>query len=164
MPVSDVSYPRLKVFLAFLLCPLAPGFIAGLFKTIATVAHLAMNPRLMGEVAGAELMLMPFLGPVLAQVVFLVPFLLFSLVIASMKVKRTSRACSVIALSGAVLATLWVTPFIVAVVRDVESAKFSDEIFGMVVLFVTSMATCWLTARFFLPDPTELETDIRQGG
>lgn len=100
-------------------------------------------------------MLMPFLGPLLAEAVFLLPFLLFAMVIALMKVKRTSRSCSVIALSGAALATLWVTPFVLAAVSDVEDATFSDEMFGMVVLFVTAMATCWLTARFFLPDPTE---------
>ncbi|UQS16683.1 hypothetical protein [Pseudomonas sp. HS6] len=153
--MNEVKYPRLKVFLAFLLCPLVPGFIASIIKTLATIFHLAMNPRLMGEVVGGELMLMPFLGPVLAEAVFLVPFLLFAMVIALMKVKRTSRACSVIALSGAVLATLWVTPFVLAVLSDVKGASFSEEISGMVVLFVTAMATCWLTARFFLPDPAE---------
>jgi hypothetical protein len=154
--LSEVKkYPRLKVFLAFLLCPLVPGFIASIIKTLATIFHLAMNPRLMGEVVGGELMLMPFLGPLLAEVVFLVPFLLFAMVIALMKVKRTGRSCSVIALSGAALATLWVTPFVLALVSDVNGANFSDEMFGMVVLFVTAMATCWLTARFFLPHPAE---------
>lgn len=72
-----------------------------------------------------------------------------------MKVKRTGRSCSVIALSGAALATLWVTPFVLAVVSDVKGATFSDEMFGIFVLFVTAMATCWLTARFFLPHPAE---------
>jgi len=156
------KYPRLKIFLAFFLCPLVPGFIGGIVKTLATIAHLAMNPRLMGEVVGGELMLMPFLGPVLAQVVFLVPFLLFPLVIVAMKVKRTNRACSVIALSGASLATLWVIPFVIAMVRDIERARFSDEVFGLVVLFVTALATCWLTARFFLPDPAVVDIDARQ--
>ncbi|WP_432216916.1 hypothetical protein ACREYJ_16010 [Pseudomonas kribbensis] len=154
--MSEVKkYPRLKVFLAILLCPLVPGFIASIIKTLATIFHLTMNPRLMGEVVGGELMLMPFLGPLLAEVIFLVPFLVFAMVIALMKIKRTNRACSVIALAGAALAILWVTPFVLAVVSDVKGATFSDEMFGMVVLFVTAMATCWLTARFFLPDPTE---------
>ncbi len=154
--MSEVKkYSRLKVFLAFLLCPLVPGFIASIIKTLAMIFHLTMNPRLMGEVVGRELMLMPFLGPLLAEVIFLVPFLVFAMVIALMKVKRTNRACSVIALAGAALAILWVPPFVLAVVSDVKGATFSDEMFGMVVLFVTAMATCWLTARFFLPDPTE---------
>lgn len=152
MSTKKTAYPRLKVFLMFLLSPVVPGFIAGLVKTFTTIAHIAMNPRLIGEVAGAQLMLMPFLAPVLAFLIFLIPFLFFSAVIALTKVLKTPRACMLIALSGASLATLWVMPFILAVVLDHDGAAFSDYAGGIAVLFLTSMATCWLTARLSLPE------------
>ncbi|WP_282357011.1 MULTISPECIES: hypothetical protein [Pseudomonas] len=155
--LSELSYPRLKVFLAFLFCPLVPGFIAGIIKTIATLAHVAMNPRLIGEVAGAQLLLMPFLAPLLAQAIFLLPFLIFSAVIALMKINRTQRNCTVIALSGACLATLWVVPFIYAVLHDAKGADIAEELIGLATLFATAIASCWLTARLFLPDPADLD-------
>ncbi|MBV4458841.1 hypothetical protein KVG96_12845 [Pseudomonas sp. COR58] len=156
------NYPRLKVFLAFLLCPLVPGFIAGIVKTVATVAHLAMNPRLIGEV-GPELMMMPFLAPVLALLIFIVPFLLFSSAIAGLKVTRTVRACATVALVGACVATLWVVPFVVAVFRDDPRGDGLEYALELAVLFAVSTATCWLTARFFLPEPVSLEVDSGPG-
>ncbi|WP_426204238.1 hypothetical protein [Pseudomonas sp. TWP3-1] len=159
MSMNKAAYPRLKVFLIFLFCPAVPGFIAGIVKTFATIAHIAMNPRLIGEVAGAQLMLMPFLAPVLAVLIFLIPFLFFSAVIALTKVMKTPRACMLIALSGASLATLWVMPFILAVVREHDGAAVSDYAWEIVVLFLTSMATCWLTARLSLPETQTPRTD-----
>lgn len=50
--MTQASYPRGKVFMAFLLCPLIPGFIAGLVNSGLLVAHLATHPRLIGEVRG----------------------------------------------------------------------------------------------------------------
>lgn len=160
--LNKSGYPRLKVFWAFLLCPMVPGFIAGIVKTIAAIAHLAMNPRLIGE-AGPELMVMPLLAPFLALLVYLVPFLLFASLIAWMKIERIRRNCTMISLAGAGIATLWVAPFIVAVVRDVDGASYPDYALGLTVLFAAAMTTCWLTAYFFLPHTICLDTDVNRG-
>ncbi|WP_347904659.1 hypothetical protein [Pseudomonas purpurea] len=150
--MSEINYPRRKVFMAFFLCPLVLGFFAGIFKFVTLIAHLASNPRLLGEVRGAELLLMPVVAPLIAQVAFFLPFLGFALVVAWLKVNRSPRNCVVLSLVGGCLTTLWALLFITVVVRSVEGAQFSDYIIEMFMVFVASTATCWLAARFFLPE------------
>ncbi|WP_185752767.1 hypothetical protein [Pseudomonas fluorescens] len=150
--MSEINYPRRKVFMAFFLCPLVLGFFAGIFKFVALLAHLASTPRLLGEVRGAELLLMPLVAPLIAQVAFFLPFLGFALMVAWLKVNRTPRNCVVLSLAGGCLAMLWALLFVTAVVRGVKSAQFSDYIFEMLMIFIASTATCWLVARFFLPE------------
>ncbi|WP_433770603.1 hypothetical protein [Pseudomonas putida] len=149
--MSEISYPRRKVFIAFFLCPLVLGFFAGIYKFVALLAHLVSTPRLLGEVRGGELLLMPVAVPLIAQVAFLPPFLVLALVIARMKVCRTSRSCVLISLAGGFLAMSWSLLFVVAVVRHVKNAQFSDYLFEMLIIFVATSVTCWLAARFFLP-------------
>lgn len=149
--MSEMNYPRRKVFLAIFFCPLVLGFFAGIFKFVSLLAHLANTPRLLGEVRGGELLLMPVVAPLIAQVAFFLPFLGFALVVAWLKVNRTPRNCVVLSLVGGCLAMLWALLFVAAVVRGVKSAQFSDYIFEMLMIFVASTATCWLAARFFLP-------------
>ncbi|EJM56742.1 hypothetical protein [Pseudomonas sp. GM48] len=98
--MSKVSYPRRKVFFAFFFCPLMLGLIVGVVKFVALLVHLASNARLMGEVRGTELVLMPIAAPLIAQVVFLLPFLGFAALIALKKIHRTTRNCVVISLTG----------------------------------------------------------------
>ncbi|MHC8298533.1 hypothetical protein [Pseudomonas sp. ZS1P83] len=150
--MGELNYPRRKVFMAFFLCPLVLGFFAGIFKFVALLAHLASTPRLLGEVRGSELRLMPVVAPLIAQVVFFLPFLGFALVVAWLKVNRTPRNCVVLSLAGGCLAMLWALLFVTAVVRGVKSARFLDYIFEMLMIFIASTATCWLAARFFLPE------------
>ncbi|MFJ7142000.1 hypothetical protein [Pseudomonas protegens] len=149
--MSAAAYPRRRVFLAFFLCPLALGLVVGVLKFVTLLAHLVSNPRLLGEVRGGELMLMPLVGPLVAQVAFLLPFLVFALVVALLKVNRSPRTCAVLALVGGSLATLWALMFIAMVVRGVKKAQFADYQVEMLVLFVVASLICWLTARLFLP-------------
>jgi uncharacterized membrane protein len=76
------------------------GLIVGVVKFVALLVHLASNARLMGEVRGTELVLMPIAAPLIAQVVFLLPFLGFAALIALKKIHRTTRNCVVISLTG----------------------------------------------------------------
>jgi hypothetical protein len=150
--MSEVNYPRRKVFMAFFFCPLVLGAIAGIVKFVALLAHLASTPRLLGEIRGAELLLMPLVAPFIAQVAFFPPFLGFALIIALMRVNRTPRNCVILSMAGGGLATLWAFLFVVAVVRGVKSAQFLDYIFEMLMVFVASTVASWLAARFFLPE------------
>ena len=147
------NYPRRKVFSVFFFCPLVMGFFVGIYNFVTLLAHLVNNPRLLGEVRGGELLLMPILTPVIVQVAFLPPVLGFALVIAWRKVIRTSRNCLLVSLAGGLVAILWTLLFLVVIVGTVKSAQFSDYFFELTMIFFTSVVTCWLAARFFLPDP-----------
>jgi hypothetical protein len=151
--VSDSAYPRRKVFLAFFLCPFVLGGIAGAIKTFALLAHLVSSPRLLGEVRGGELIMMPFLTPFLAQLVFFVPFFLFALTIALLRIRKTTLSCLLVALAGAGVATGWVLWFVLLVVndKDIKGGGIADYLFDLLLVFLASMVTCWLAARFFLP-------------
>lgn len=155
--MSGIIYPRRKIFLAFFLCPLILGFIAGIIRTVAVLAELVNNPKLLGSVRGAELLLMPFLTPLLIQLAFFLPFLGYALAIALIEVKKTPRNCMVVSLFGSCIATLWVLLFISNVVQNVKGAQYSDYVIELLILFVASMATCWLTAYFFLPEGSYVE-------
>lgn len=144
-------YPRHKVFIAFFLCPLVLGFIAGVIKFMAVIVHLTSNPRLLGEVRGGELLLMPLMAPLIAQLLFLLPFLGFSLVVSLMRVRRTSRNCVLLALIGGGLSALWALLVLVVVARGVSNLQLSDYL-EILMLFFASAVTCWLAARFFLPE------------
>ena len=147
-----IKYPRRKVFSVFFFCPFVLGVFAGIYKFFTLLAHLVSNPGLLGEVKGVELLVMPIVTPFIAQVVFLPPFLGFALIIAWMRVGRTSRNCVLISLLGGFVAMLWMLLFVVVIVRNVKGAQFSDYFFEMAMIFFASIATCWLAARFFLPD------------
>lgn len=155
--MSRIIYPRRKVFLAFFLCPLVLGFIAGVIRTVAVLAELVNNPKLLGSVRGAELLLMPFLTPILIQIVFFLPFLGYALAIALIKVKKTSRNCIAVSFFGSCITMLWVLLFISNVVQNIKGAQYSDYVIELLMLFVASMATCWLTAYFFLPEGRYVE-------
>ncbi|MBV4458792.1 hypothetical protein KVG96_12595 [Pseudomonas sp. COR58] len=146
-------YPRGKVFLAFFLCPMVVGGIAGVIKTVTVFAHLIDTPKLLGEVRGGELLLMPFLAPFLAQLVFCLPFLFFALAIALMRVRKTALNCLLVALAGAGVAAGWMFWFVLLVVRnnDINGGEISDYWLELSVSFLASMASCWLAARTFLP-------------
>ena len=159
--MSGVIYPRRKVFLAFFLCPLVLGFIVGIIRTVAVLAELVSNPKLLGSVRGAELLLMPFLTPLLIQLAFFLPFLGYALAIALIKVNKTPRSCMVVSFLGSCIATSWVLLFISNVVQNIKGAQYSDYIIELLMLFVASMATCWLTAHFFLPEESYEIRDTR---
>lgn len=55
--MTERRYPRFKVCMILILCPLVPGFVAGLINSVLLVAHIATHPRLLGEVRGAEILL-----------------------------------------------------------------------------------------------------------
>lgn len=155
--MSGVIYPRRKVFLAFFLCPLVLGFITVIIRTVAVLAELVSNPKLLGSVRGAELLLMPFLTPLLIQLAFFLPFLGYALAIALIKVKKTPHNCIVVSFLGSCIATSWVLLFISNVVQNIKGAQYSDYVIELLILFVASMATCWLTAHFFLPEESYVE-------
>lgn len=150
--MSVENYPRRKVFTVFFLCPFVLGFFAGIFKFFALLVHLGNNPRLLGEVRGLELILMPVVAPVIAQLAFLPPFLVFALIIAWVKVNRTSRNCMLVSVSGGFVATAWALLFVAAVVNHTETARLSDYGLEMATIFFGSVVACWVAARFFLPD------------
>ncbi|WP_262382368.1 hypothetical protein [Pseudomonas protegens] len=150
--MSAAAYPRRRVFMAFFFCPLVLGLVFGAFKFVTLLAHLASNPRLLGEVRGGELLLMPVLAPLVAQVAFLLPFLVFALGVTLLKVYHSPRACAVLALVGASVASLWALIFIALVVHGVKKAQFADYQVEMLVLFVAACLTCWLAASLFLPE------------
>ncbi|RON21742.1 hypothetical protein BK663_27720 [Pseudomonas lini] len=147
--------------MAFFLCPLVLGFIAGIIRTVAVLAELVSNPKLLGSVRGAELLLMPFLTPLLIQLAFFLPFLGYALAIALIKVNKTPRSCMVVSFLGSCIATSWVLLFISNVVQNIKGAQYSDYIIELLMLFVASMATCWLTAHFFLPEESYEIRDTR---
>ncbi|MBK5530647.1 hypothetical protein JFT86_27315 [Pseudomonas sp. TH06] len=151
--MSHTEYPRRRVFLAFLLCPFVLGFVGGVIKTITLLAHLVNTPKLLGEVRGGELVLMPFLAPFLAQLIFFLPFLFFATVITLLRVRRTAMSCFLVALSGASIATGWVLCFVLLVVRDtdIKGGGVSDYLIELSGVFFASLATCWFAARLFLP-------------
>ena len=151
--MTQASYPRGKVFMAFLLCPLIPGFIAGLVNSGLLLAHLASHPRLIGEVRGGEILLMPLLTPLLAFLVFLLPLFALALGVVLLKVRRSAFSCNALGLIGSVMMTGWVLLFIRAVVNGVARARYADYLPGMLLLLLTAAVTCWLTARCFLPAP-----------
>ncbi|EJM86516.1 MULTISPECIES: hypothetical protein [unclassified Pseudomonas] len=155
--MSEIIYPRRKVFLAFFLCPLMLGFIAGIIRTVTVLTELVSNPKLLGSVRGAELLLMPFLTPLLIQLAFFLPFLGYALVIVLIKVKKTLRNCMVVSFFGSCVAASWVFLFISNVVQNIKGAQYSDYVVELLVLFAASMATCWLTAHFFLPEGSRVE-------
>lgn len=155
--MSEVVYPRRKVFLAFFLCPLMLGFIVGIVRTVAVLTELVSNPKLLGSVRGGELLLMPFLTPLLIQLAFFLPFLGYALVIVLIKVKKTSLNCMVVSFFGSCVAVSWVLLFISNVVQNIEGARYSDYVVEILVLFITSMATCGLTAYLFLPEGSRVE-------
>lgn len=152
--MSELKYPRRKVFSVFFFCPFFLGLLAGIYKFFSLLAHLVNNPKLFGEVRGLELFLMPILAPVVSQLAFLPPFLIFAVVIAWMKVCRTSRNCVFVSLLGGLIATFWMLLFVVIIEGRVKSSQFSDYISEMAIVFFTSSVMCWFAARFFLPDPT----------
>lgn len=149
--LDGIGYPRRRVFLGFFFCPLVAGLVAGLYQFVALLAHLASNPRLIGEVRGGELMLVPILAPLMAQLLFLLPALGLALTVMLLKVRRSPRACGVLALVGGSLAALWVLPLIALVVRHSGKVGFSDYQLELLVLFGLGALTCGLAALCFLP-------------
>ncbi|WOE77378.1 hypothetical protein RZO07_18795 [Pseudomonas protegens] len=149
--MTEVKYPRLKVFAAFVLCPLVPGFVAGLVNFVLLLAHLTSNPRLLGEVRGGELLLMPVLAPLVTLLLFFLPFFGLALGVALMKVRRSAFSCIALSLIGGSLAMAWALLFIREVVNDIATARYSDYLLGLLLIFLAAAMTCWLTARLFLP-------------
>lgn len=149
--MTEVRYPRFKVFMSFILCPLVPGFVAGLINSVLLVAHMATHPRLIGEVRGGEILLMPLLMPLVAVLVFFLPLLGLALGASLLKVRRSARSCNALALLGAVLATGWVALFIREVVTHSARARYDDYWLGLFLVFLAALVTCWSTARLFLP-------------
>ena len=150
--MNAIKYPRRKVFIVFFFCPFVLGFLAGIYKFVALLVHLVSAPNLLGEVKGGELLFMPIAAPFIAQVAFLPPFLVFALVIAWMRISRTSRNCVLVPFLGGFIAMFWTFLFVVVIVNGVGSAQFSDYFFEMAMIFFASFFTCWLMARFFLPE------------
>ncbi|HEX4552162.1 hypothetical protein [Pseudomonas sp.] len=161
--MSKTGYPHRRVFLAFLLCPFVLGFIGGIIKTITLLAHLVNTPKLLGEVRGGELVLMPLLAPFLAQLIFLLPFLILAGAISLLKIRRTTANCSRVALAGASVATGWVFCFVLLVVfdKDIKGGGISDYLMELSVVFFASLATCGFAARLFLPQEN---TDTYRSG
>ncbi|MCO7579456.1 MULTISPECIES: hypothetical protein [Pseudomonas] len=149
--MTEVKYPRLKVFAVFVLCPLVPGFVAGLVNFVLLLAHLTSNPRLLGEVRGGELLLMPVLAPLVTLLLFFLPFFGLALGVALMKVRRSAFSCIALSLIGGSLAMAWALLFIREVVNDIATARYSDYLLGLLLIFLAAAMTCWLTARLFLP-------------
>ncbi|MHC8360633.1 hypothetical protein ACYZUA_09985 [Pseudomonas sp. LS2P72] len=150
--MREINYPRRKVFMAFFFCPLVLGFFADIFKFVALLAHLASTPRFgRGKERGTTVAAGGG-STHRAGGIFFLPFLGFALVVTWLKINRTPRNCVVLSLAGSCLAMLWALLFVAAVVHGVKSAKFSDYIFEMLMISVASTATCWLAARFFLPE------------
>lgn len=98
------SYPRRKVFFALFLCPLIFGFFIAVVRFIYFLVWLISAPQLLGEVSGGELILMPLLVPLIAQLGFMLPFLAFAMLVSSIGIYKSPRSCLVIALVGGGLA------------------------------------------------------------
>ncbi|MCY7259949.1 hypothetical protein [Pseudomonas protegens] len=150
--MTEAGYPRFKVFIVFLLCPLVPGLIAGLVNSVLLVAHVATHPRLIGEVRGGEILLMPLLAPLVVVLVFFLPLFGLALGVALLKVRRSAFNCNALALLGSGVATSWVLLFIREVVNYSEKARYGDYWPVLLLVFLAALMTCWSTARLFLPE------------
>lgn len=150
--MSDVLYPRRKVFFALFLSPLIVGLFAGGIEVLLSISDFVGNPRLLGVVSRTEIILMPLVTPALIQLVYTPPFLVYAVAVVLFKVKKSPRNCFFVALVGSVLATIWSFLLVVGVVETVVGAKYSNYSIGLLVLFFFVLAICWFAAVYSLPE------------
>ena len=84
--MSDFLYPRRKVFFALFLSPLIVGLFAGGIEVLLSIRDFVGNPRLLGVVSRTEIILMPLVTPVLIQLVYTPPFLVYAVAVVLFKV------------------------------------------------------------------------------
>ncbi|WP_260627464.1 hypothetical protein [Pseudomonas protegens] len=94
---------------------------------------------------------MPVLAPLVTLLLFFLPFFGLALGVALMKVRRSAFSCIALSLIGGSLAMAWALLFIREVVNDIATARYSDYLLGLLLIFLAAAMTCWLTARLFLP-------------
>ena len=163
-PVTEQKYPRWKVFLTLLFCPLFVGFAAIPVLLVRQLAALFSQPRLLGEVRGGEVLVGLMMTPLVVELVFLIPFLVFALWVSLRKTRLSSRQSWYrLAIAGGGLSTLWTLALAVAINASAKKPVI-DYSWWIAVLFVVSTLAVGLLTKLVLPNTAELSTPPEQAG
>lgn len=149
--MSGTRYPAVKVFFAFLLCPLFAGLAAVPFMLLKMLIEVFTNPRLIGEVRGLEVFSLFFSMPILAQIIFFIPALVLALVITFLKVRGSRSAYLRISLASAVVAGLWTVWVFFAVISNLDSYRMVETLMPGLLGFLFGGVSMGLAAFWFLP-------------
>ncbi|APC15418.1 hypothetical protein BLL42_06640 [Pseudomonas frederiksbergensis] len=150
--MSNGRYPSMRVFTVFVLCPLLTGFVVGIVALIVTIFHLVSNPRLLGEVRGAESMLVLVMAPLMAELVFIIPFSVFGFFVVVQKVRKTASALRAISIIGGSVASLWGLLIILVINGGGQKTYISGYGFLLVAVFFVAMLFTGFSAYFVLPE------------
>ncbi|WP_273820421.1 hypothetical protein [Pseudomonas asplenii] len=149
--MNDGRYPRLKIFMIFLFCPLFVGVAVAPVIFISMLIDLVTKPNLMGEVRGAENFMVLVVVPLILEALLFFPFMVLALYLVIKKIKKNRRVVLTAAIFGGGLSVVWLR-FLIFVVSDYgKKPLFVDNGVFLIGAFFVMALGAGLAAFWFLP-------------
>ena len=145
------TYPRIKVFFAFMLCPFFSGVAAVPLILISILITVFKNSSLIGEVRGGEVFSLFITIPLMAQLIFFLPALVFSLMLVFVKPVGSFKVYLMISVVGAVVSTAWMFGVVFFFISEVENYHVMRNMFPVFLSFLLGGISTWAAAYWCLP-------------
>ncbi|MBJ2246478.1 hypothetical protein [Pseudomonas haemolytica] len=149
--MTSSTYPRIKVFFAFLLCPFFAGLVAVPLMLISIMVTVFENSSLIGEVRGGEVFSLFITIPLMAQLIFFLPSLVFALSLVFIKPVGGFKVYVVVSVVGAIVSSVWMFGVVFFFINKVENYQIMRNIFPVVLSFLLGGGSTWAAAYWFLP-------------
>ncbi len=145
------TYPRIKVFFAFMLCPFFSGLAAVPLMLISILITVFKNSSLIGEVRGSEVFSLFITIPLMAQLIFFLPALVFALILIIVKPVGSFRAYLMISIVGAVVSSVWMFGVVFFFISKVENYHLMRNMFPVFLSFLLGGCSTLAAAYWVLP-------------
>jgi len=152
--MSGSAYPTVKVFFAFLLCPLFAGLAVVPLMLLKLLITVFTRPQLLGEVRGMEVLSLFISIPILTQIIFFVPALVLALVVTLRKANGSKKVYLMVSLAGATVAAAWAGFIVLSLTSDWEVHWMMGGLMPALVCFLYSGVSLGGTAYWVLPKTT----------
>lgn len=152
--MSGSAYPSIKVFFAFLLCPLFAGLAVVPLMLLKLLITVFTRPQLLGEVRGMEALSLFISIPILTQIIFFVPALVLALVVTLRKVRGSKKVYLMVSLAGATVAAAWAGFMVLSLTSDWEAHWMMDALMPALLCFLYGGVSLGAAAYWFLPKTT----------
>lgn len=152
--MSGSGYPAVKVFFAFLLCPLFAGLAVVPLMLLTLVTTMLTRPHLLGGINGLQAFSIFFSTPILAQILFFIPALVMALVVTLLKARGSKRVYLTVSLVGATVAAAWSVFLLLSLTNDGEKARMMGGLMPALLCFVYGGISMGGAAYWVLPKAT----------
>ncbi|MCP1509920.1 hypothetical protein J2Y83_000047 [Pseudomonas marginalis] len=145
------TFPAMKVFFMFLLCPFFAGLIIGPIFLIIMFVDLFSDARLLGQVRGGEAFSILLTAPILGDIIFFIPSLVFASCITLLRPANSFKICRIISIYGGATASLWMFMADYYLLRNSSGYNFLDSYVPVSIAFVVGLLVTGGIAYWTLP-------------